>query len=148
NEGRSVQNGYSPLGILAVPAIYSLPPTDFHAITLGSSRNYHTQPPQVYYSASTLPNMVTGLGTPIVAYPQSGGLSRGLIPDLIAYTGRVTLDPTLPTGTVGVGYDEPITASGGIGPKSLAYTIDSGAIPSGMAFTSTTSELDIIGTPT
>jgi probable HAF family extracellular repeat protein len=62
---------------------------------------------------------------------------------------NVSLSPaSLPDGIVNNSYTQAITANGGIGDKTLTYTVTSGAIPDGLTFTPKTNELDIGGTPT
>jgi hypothetical protein len=140
NQGR-IAAGERPLDAHspteALQAIYSLPSTDFNKFPPGY--NGTTNTPQAGIPNAANYNEVVGLGTPIAAR---------LVPDLVAWSGPVTIDPTLPSGTVGVFYDQPITASGGVGPKTFTYAIASGSLPTGLSLVPTTSELDVTGTPT
>jgi hypothetical protein len=134
-EGRPVLGSTQTL-----QALYSAPASDFHKADLTSSGGeanngtsiYHLADPENY-------NEVTGLGTPKADL---------LIPYLTSYSGPLSFDPTFPAGTVGVPYSQTITASGGVGPKNLKYSINNGAVPAGLSFVSTISELDVAGTPT
>jgi hypothetical protein len=61
----------------------------------------------------------------------------------------VTLNPTaLGEGTIGVGYSETISASGGYGDLTVTYAITSGSIPTGLVFTAGPSLVAITGKPT
>jgi subtilisin-like proprotein convertase family protein len=56
----------------------------------------------------------------------------------------ITLSPTtLPDGTVGISYDQTVTANGGTGPYT--YSVSSGAIPDGLTLDTTTGQIS--GTP-
>jgi hypothetical protein len=127
----------------AQSALYDLPAHDFHDITAddvaSGNGSFRSRPGY---------DLVTGLGTPVAAYTTASGVVKGLVPDLIAFGGPVKQDPTFPPGVVGVPYTQTITVSGGVGHKTLNFNVTAGAIPAGLHFTPTTSELDISGTPT
>jgi hypothetical protein len=53
---------------------------------------------------------------------------------------------TLPNGTTGVAYNQPVATSGGSTPLSFAVT--SGALPNGLSLSTTPTSLSITGTPT
>ncbi len=126
--GSSVLDAASPTEL--VSAIYSLPQQDFHDVTTGGNKNYSAGPGY---------DEVTGLGTPV---------ANLLVPDLIDYGSAVSLAPgSLAGGTVGAGYSQAITASGGTGPKTMTYSITAGSLPAGLEFAAGTSELEIVGTP-
>ena len=145
NEGRLatgefVLNGDSD-SAETMQALYSAPVNDFNKPAIISNNGQANNGTDFAgLSNPTNYNEVTGLGTPkanlLTAY-------------LIAYTGPLSFSPSrLLDGVVGSAYDQSITASGGVGPKTLTYTIDSGAIPAGLSLVASTSELDITGTPT
>jgi hypothetical protein len=61
----------------------------------------------------------------------------------------VNLNPGfVSAGIVGAVYVQTITANGGTGNKTVTYSVTAGSIPSGLIFTTTNSQLEIIGTPT
>jgi subtilase family serine protease len=80
DQGRAAK-GLKPLdgATGTLPALYSLPSTDFHDIASGSNAQY---------SATTGYDLVTGLGSPI---------ANNLVPALAAYSGSTTTAPTPPT---------------------------------------------------
>jgi predicted hotdog family 3-hydroxylacyl-ACP dehydratase len=57
---------------------------------------------------------------------------------------NIAINPTLPSGTVGVAYSQTIVASGGTAPYT--YSVSAGAIPSGLSLNAATGA--ITGTPT
>ena len=128
-ERTSPLNAASPTEALS--ALYSLSPKDYNKIP----------PPPDFSAQNAGYNTWTGLGSPVATL---------LLPALVAYDSSPTIkqDPTFPPGTVGAPYDESVTANGGVGPKTFTYAVVSGAIPTGLTFTPTISELEITGTPT
>jgi parallel beta-helix repeat protein len=85
------------------------------------------------------------------ARPQTRSSGNGY--DIGAYeyvsTNSITLGPaSLPASTVGVAYNQTITASGGSGTLTVTDSITSGSIPAGLTFSISGSQLDITGTPT
>ena len=67
-------------------------------------------------------------------------------------TANVTLTPSsLPSGIVGVAYSQTISATGGVGNKTLTYSITAGSIPAGLTISPAspaTNSITISGTPT
>lgn len=75
--------------------------------------------------------------------------SRSYLLHVAAFAGpALSIDTvTIPGGTVGVGYSQPVAASGGTG-AGYAWVIDSGALPPGLALTAGTPTATVDGTPT
>jgi hypothetical protein len=121
--GLSVLNASSPTQTQTF--LYNLSSSDFHDITSGSNG---------IYSAGPGYDEVTGLGSPIAGT---------LVPDL-AIAGLVSISPaTLPQGQVGLGYNQTITASGGVGTDTLTIT----GLPAGLGYSASPNQLVISGTP-
>jgi hypothetical protein len=135
NAGRPPLNpSTNPTQILT--ALYHFPHSDFHNNLGGdngtSAFSSHLLDPMHY-------DLVTGLGTPI---------ANIVVPHLIS-VGSVSLSPSsVPASTVLVAYSQTITATGGIGNKTVTYAVTSGTIPDGLTFTPSDNQLLIAGTPT
>jgi hypothetical protein len=91
NQGRVAEGGTTLIGATqTLPALYSLPSSDFHDITTGSNGTY---------SAKAGYDMVTGLGTPIAS---------SLIPDMVSYgntsAAHLVITATPPNSAVGASF--------------------------------------------
>jgi hypothetical protein len=125
--GKKALNSSGPTQTLA--ALYSLPAGDFHDITKGNNG----------FAAGPGYDLVTGRGSPI---------ANLLVPDLIAASTMTFTPASVPDSTVGVAYNQTITASGGTGTTTVSYTVTSGSIPAGLSFTPSANQLLLTGTPT
>ncbi len=120
NQGRALQNeptlNSSTDPTQTLSALYSLPPTDFHQITVGNNGGYGARPGY---------NEVTGLGSPV---------ANLLVPDLAAYGLAsqlvVTAQPP-PVVAVGQPFDVQISAEDSFG--NVDYSYDSDVTLSGPA---------------
>jgi hypothetical protein len=89
--------------------------------------------------------VLAGTGpTGSVTMAGSGGNTIGGCASIIVCPVITVNPPTLPNGTIGVVYDETVSASGGVGPYTFAVT--NGALPPGLVLNGATG--DITGTPT
>ncbi len=96
-----------------LPVLYSLPAADFHEVTSGSTYG------NPWYAAGPGYNLVTGLGTPVA------NLLVPALADVDTGGGTITLTPStpaLPADTLGVTYDQMLTASGGTGSVALVVS--------------------------
>jgi hypothetical protein len=130
--GSQIFNDSNPAEILN--ALYSAPSSDFHDDLGGSNGTSKTGllDPSRY-------DMVTGLGSPI---------ANLLVPYLINWKALSFSTDSLPESTVGVDYNQTISASGGSGSLNVTYKVTSGTIPTGLNFNAANNQLVISGTPT
>ena len=108
-----------------LPALYSLPASDFHDVTRGSNGGFH---------AGTGYDEVTGLGTP---------MANQLVADL------ASMD-FMPDGEVGQSYDQTISTANG---TTVSYSLTdptSKVTPAslGLVFSTSGNQLSIMGNPT
>ena len=118
-----------------LPALYSLPPGDFND-NLGGNNftdNSGILNPAIY-------NEVTGLGSP---------KANLLVPALVNWQVVSLGTGSIQDGSIGVAYHQTITASGGTGDKTITFAITGNTKPAdlGLAFTASTNQLTITGTP-
>jgi len=94
-------------------------------------------------NATTLTATVpTGASTGPVTVTTGGGTSNGVVFTVVAPVQLITPSP-LPSGTVGQGYNQTISASGGSG--TYAFALASGTLPAGLTLAS---DGTLAGTPT
>jgi large repetitive protein len=108
-----------------LPYLYGLPSGNFHDIISGSNGGFSAQPGY---------DQVTGIGS-----PNGPGVVLGLVDNP-----KVSLVQTsLPVGTAQFPYDQLISLQGGVPNYTMTYQILSGAIPAGINFVVTDSNLEL-----
>jgi hypothetical protein len=157
---------------LPVPPSVTLPPTN-QTVTVGQAATFTasasgTPAPTVQWQVSTnggntFSNVRDATGTtltvPNVSTSMNGDEYRAVFSNSSgtatssAATLSVTTLPLSPGGgnlidTVGMPYNQSISASGGSGMLSVSPTLESGSLPAGLSWTTSGGTLSIGGTPT
>jgi hypothetical protein len=124
-------------------------------VTLSDHITSFTKPAKLGLSFSIVGNSLDITGTPtangqvtftVTAKDAFGSVTEGYS----VYVGMTLSPPALPSGGIGIQYDQTIDAAGGSGTTTVSDIITSSTTPAdlGLSFNINGSELDITGTPT
>lgn len=115
-------------------------------------------PPGLSFSSVNNQGVISGTPTSIGQYPNiivdvedsaATPATAQATYTLTVTSQTLTISPsTLPAGTVGVAYNQTITAIGGVSPYTFSLDASSNPLPPGLTFTPGSSQATITGTPT